>query len=259
MITDFVLELDGGAAFGPASYVQDDRRTALAAYFRRRDELKEKRTLFKGGAGVQGSNIEAMRDSLIADMRRRAGGKFEKAGVLCLFGSSNGAAVALAMAVLLQREMTINYLSLADLPMFAAGRNPPIPGIGAVKCSDPLVITTARSLISSRTVSAEGDRPAVILDDAIDAKVKENIFQHNGNSIKAHNFSPGWFWTSDMKNDEVHGRIDSPGWRNREAVNLTVGDIGFFQRRGDVFHQKLDDFAVSEVFEKRFPEELAKI
>ncbi|HWL92058.1 MAG TPA: hypothetical protein VNT79_00865 [Phycisphaerae bacterium] len=259
MITDFVLELDGGAAFAPASFVQDDRRAAMEAYFRRRDQLSQKRTLFKGGAGVQGSNIEVIRDALIADMRRRAGGKFEKAGVLCLFGSSNGAAVALAMAVQLQRELTINYLCLADLPMFASGRNPPIPGIGNVKCSDPVVITTARSIISSRTVSAEGDRPSVILDADIDAKVKENVFQHNGNSIKAHTFSPGWFWTSDMKNDEVHGRINNAGWRNLEALNLTLGDIGFFQRRGDVFHQKLDDFAASEIFEKRFPAELAKI
>lgn len=256
MITDFVLALDGGAAAGRASFVKDDRRANVEPYFKRREALKQERTLFKGGAGVQGSDLTAIRDNLIADMRERAGGKFDKRGILCLFGSSNGAAVALAMAAILQREVTINYLCLADLPMFASGRDPAIPGIGDVKTSAPLTIRTARTLISSRTVAADGDRPRVTLNDSIDAKLKENLFQHDGNTIEAHTFRPGWFWSSDMKNKEVHGQITNPGWINKEEPQQ-AGSLGFFERRGDKLHQLLDDFADAR-FEKTFPAELVK-
>jgi len=60
-----------------------------------------------------------------------------KGRVLCLFGSGNSAAHALALAVALENELTINDICLADLPIFAGGRNPPIPVVDALLPSTP--------------------------------------------------------------------------------------------------------------------------
>ena len=65
---------------------------------------------------------------------------------MCLFGSSNGASVALALAAALQDKLTINYLCLADLPMFAGGRSPGIPGVGDCAVFPPYATHKASSV-----------------------------------------------------------------------------------------------------------------
>jgi hypothetical protein len=265
VITDFVLTLDGVAPFGRFSqsdWQKDIAAAGTEAYFRRREELKQERTYFSAGPGVRDADIASVRDQLVAQMRQLAGGQFQKTGVVCLFGSSNGAAVALALAAALKNELTINYICLADLPIFAGGRKPPIPGVGALPPSDPILIRTARSLISSSIVNADGDRPTVTLEPDNNAKVKENYYQHSGNGIKSSMSSGKWFWTSDMKHGEVHGVINNSGWDNKEITGLTIEHPKLraaFGGVGDAFHQGLDDHVAAKVWPKRWPAELAKI
>ena len=185
MITDFVLSLDGVTRFRPPTWSKDFHIAGTEAYFQRREQLKQERVFLRAGGGASDSDIGSVRDQLVKQMRELAGGKFDKAGVLCLFGSSNGAAHALALAAALQNELTINYVCLADLPLFAGGRNPPIPGVGALPPSTPVIIRKAHSLIGSSIVHADGDRPQVSLQPDFNARLKQNFYQHAGNGIKA--------------------------------------------------------------------------
>ena len=263
MIADFVLSLDGVTSFRQPTWRKDLDIRGTEAYFRRRADLKQDRAFFIAGCGANDSGIEPVRDQLVAQMRQLAGGQFHKAGVVCLFGSSNGAAHALALAAALQGELTINYVCLADLPIFAGGRKPPIPGVGALAPTTPLIIRRAHSLIGSSIVHVDGDRPGVSLQPDIGAKVKENFYQHSGNGIKARTWSGEWFWTSDMKFGEVHGVITNSGWNdNQEITGLTIEHPGLrdvFGYKGDAFHQALDDHVATSVWPKRWPVELAKI
>ncbi len=263
MIADFVLSLDGVTSFRLPEWTKDNAVRGTEAYFQRRAELKQDRAFFRAGCGVQASDIAPVRDQIIAQMKQLAGGRFQKEGVLCLFGSSNGAAVALAMAAALQNELTINYVCLADLPLFAGGRKPPVPGVGDLVPSAPAMIRRATSLIGSSVVRVEGDRPKVLLQPDFNAKLKQNFFQHSGNGIKARTWSGEWFWTSDMKFGEVHGVIANPGWnQNQEITGLTIEHPGLrnlFGCKGDAFHQVLDDHVEANIWAARWPVELAKI
>jgi hypothetical protein len=262
MVTDFVLSLDGVIGFRPPDWLKDPKLKGTEAYFNRRAALGQERAFLRGFCGVKDSDIATVRDQLVSQMRERAGGQFQRAGVLCLFGSSHGASVALALAAVLQNELTINYVCLADLSIFAGGSNPPVPEVGALAPSAPVMIRTARSLIGSSIVNADGDRPRVSLQPDINAKVKENYYQHSGNGIKASRLTGDWFWTSDMKNGEIHGVISNPGWRNLEVINLRIEHSGlevFFQSKGDKFHAAHNDHVEQKVWSERWPVELAKI
>lgn len=262
MITDFVLSLDGVIAFRPPTWNRDPQVSGTEAYFKRRADLKQDRVLFMGSAGVKGGDFESVRNQLVTQMRQLAGGRLQKAGVLCLFGSSNGAAHALALAAVLQNELTINYICLADLPLFAGGSNPPIPGIGALAPSRPATFRRAFSLAGSIEVRVEGDRPKVSFQPEINAKLRQNFYQHSGNAAKTTTFSGEWFWTSDMKNHEVHGVITNADWSNQEITGLTIDNPrlrAIVGGEGDAFHAEHNSKVEMEIWGKRWPKELANI
>ncbi len=264
MIADFVLSLDGVTTFSLPNWSKDLQISGTEAYFQRRKDLNQDRVFFRAGAGASNSDIASVRDQLIKQMKELAGGQFQKSGVLCIFGSSNGAAHALALAAALQNELTINYICLADLPLFTGGRNPEIPnGIGPLIPSNPVKFIAARSKIGAIIVHPQGDRPKVALQNDINAKVKQNFYQHSGNGVKTFTLSGDWFWTSDMKHSEVHGEITNPGWNNnQEITGLTINHptLRFLVfAEGDAFHTALDDHVENNIWSKRWPAELAKI
>lgn len=265
MITDFVIELDGVVQFTVPSWIKDsDRPRGIEQYFNRRKSFSEPRVYFMGFIGTKSvGDLKPVSDEIIASMKKQAGGALHRDGVLCIFGSSNGAAMALAVAAAAQTEMRVQYICLADLPLFAGGRNPGIPnGIGNVAPTDPQMIRRATSLAGSITVQVEGDRPQFQLVTNINAKKKQNFFQHAGNNAKVGTFSGRWFWTSDMKNHEVHGFCMAAGWEPPQEIsgfrlqNPTADAI--LGQTGDNFHQQLDDFVTDNIWRKTFPSELAK-
>jgi hypothetical protein len=258
MITDFVLSLDGVTTFRRPDFSKDFEIRGTEAYFKRRAQLKQERQYFLAGVGASDGKIEPVRDSLISQMKQLAGGSFQKAGVLCIFGSSNGAAHALGLAAALQNELTVNYICLADLPLFVSGRSPAIPGTGAMIPSAPVTIRRAHSLAGFIEVHAEGDRPRVSLDRDINAKVKQNFYQHSGNTIRVGFLSGRWRWASDMKNEEFHGVIANAGWNDDQEL-VVKANPGFFENNGDVFHRTLDDHVTNNIWAQRWPLELAKI
>lgn len=263
MIIDFVLSLDGAEK----TQTNWQRGSGGKAYDEKCAKLTEARECWSTGVGIRGVGLVDARDRFINDMRNLSGGRIRKESVLCIFGSSHGASVALAVAAALQNELSVNYICLADLPLFAAGCNPPIPGVGNLKASPPLTITAATSMINSRTIFAHGDRPRATLQPDIGAKVKENFFQHTGNAIKFSSTTGQWFWGSDMAStagfrstNEVHGILH--GWNADQEIHISLPTQDWAHRTfgnlADLSHQVLDDHVVSEIWPKRWPVELAK-
>jgi len=261
MITDFVLSLDGVVTFKLPQFSKDLKITGTEAYFKRRADLKQDRAYFIAACGTKDADFPAVRNTLVPEMRRLAGGQLQKAGVLCIFGSSNGAAHALALAAALQIELTINYICLADLPLFTGGRA--IPGVGSLLPSTPIMIRGMIGKGGGSTVNAPGDRPSVSLQPDINAKFKQNFYQNAGNGTKVGLLSGKWFWTSDMKNEEFHGVISNSGWNaDQEITGLKVDNLtlrAIFGGEGDAFHQALDDHVETNIWTKRRFVELAKI
>ena len=264
MIVDFLLFFDGkdkGVNLGV--WQERAENFSTAAYFKRRKELGQSRMLISGNCSTREANIPAVRDQVISKMRLHSGGTFDKQAVVCLFGSSNGASLALAVAAALGNELTVNYVCLADLPLFMGGRQPPIPGVGPLAPSDPNMVMGAKSTFGSTTVLTPGDRPRVMLAPDINAKVKENFFQNSGNWVRRGALHRDkWFWYSDMAGEEIHGVITNPGWNdpaNQEVGGLSTPDPRFFlNSKADVFHQVLDDHVELNIWPGRWPVEIAK-
>jgi hypothetical protein len=261
MIADFVLSLDGVVTFRIPQFQKDPPVRGTEGYFKRRADLKQDRAYFFATCGTKDApDFPSVRDKVIAEMRRLAGGQLQKDGVLCIFGSSNGAAHALALAAALQNELTVNYICLADLPLFTGGRA--VPGVGSLLASNPVMTRGMIGKGGARFVHARDDRPTVSLQPDITAKLKQNFYQNSGNGTKVGILSGKWFWTSDMKNEEFHGVIGNGGWNNdQEITGLTVDNPtlrAIFGGEGDAFHAALDDHVEGKIWTNRWPVELAK-
>jgi hypothetical protein len=265
MIADFILRLDGVEEFKPPSWDRDPAAHYLGDYYQRRAARGGGRVLLRAAAGAKCGPIGPTRDQIILDMRRAADGNFQKDAFLCLFGSSNGAAVALALAAELQNDITIVYLCLSDLPLFNGGRSPEIPGVGNCAVNRPAYYDVVESGLDSRgvrkqivtdTIFGKGDRPKTTLNCAIEARIKDNIYQHSGNSIEPFLLRDGWKWTSTMPNHEVHGEITNGGWNNFERDVSNETTVWWHAKDGQ-YHRILNDNE-KWTFDARAQKELGK-
>jgi len=248
MITDFVLSLNGHPKVIQLSWLKDPTWQFTGKYFARKKLLNQERQLFvcQEPLPVHCGDITPTRDEIIADMRRQAGGKFEKSSVLCIYGSSNGASVALAVAAELQNELTVKFICLSDLPMFASGRQPGISGIGDCRVSNPVhydVVESKKTLnisfqISRGSVRPENDCPRVTLNFNFNAKEKRNYWQNNGNTIKPFIRQNGWYWGSSMPNSEVHGEVT--GWNNIK-LDMSKSNLEWYHAKDGQYHANLND------------------
>jgi hypothetical protein len=265
MIADFIVSLDGVSAFSPPAWAKDPAGHHLGPYYQRRAARGQERVLLRAHAGAACGNIAPTRDQIIINMRQAADGNFRKDAFLCLFGSSNGAAVALSLAAELQDQITIVYLCLADLPLFDGGRNPPLEGVCLCDAGRPQTYDLVErgldsrgkpKMITSETIFVKGDRPSTTVLRPIKAGTKENVYQHQGNSIMPYLVRDGWRWTSSMPNGEVHGKIRNADWVNTE-IDVSKKQLKWWHAEDGQHHANLDDDALSD-FGRRAQQELGK-
>ena len=170
------------------------------------------------------ADVTVTRDSVMRKIAAEVGGNFSRLGAICLFGDSNGSGTILAIAQALKANRAPKpvYVALGDLTMFPFGRDPPIPGIGALIPKNAPDVAWGRVFVPLRgglaPNAAVGDYP-LIDPPGIEADLLENYFTEQGNRISLFNHTPiapsgGWWWTSSMNGSEVHGAIDSKAWNN---------------------------------------------
>ena len=169
-------------------------------------------------------DVTVTRDSVMKKIAAELGGNFSRLGAICLFGDSNGSGTILAIAQALKANRAPKpvYIGIGDLTMFPFGRDPPIPGIGALIPKNAPVVEWGRVFVPLRggmaPNAAVGDYPKID-NPGIEGDVLQNYFTEQGNRFSLFNHTPispsgGWWWTSSMNGSEVHGAIDSPAWDN---------------------------------------------
>src|SRR5262249_5412551 len=141
-----------------------------------------------------------------------------RASAICLYGTSNGSGLILAVGKALQGSGApkITYIGVGDLTMMPFGRSPPVPGIGDLQ---PVNAPQVGLGLSANPVAGLGSRlglpasvsdlaPPRIADPGIDADIRENYFTVQGNRARGFSLSPAgannWWWTSTQKFREVH-------------------------------------------------------
>lgn len=280
---DFVLQIDGVQEFREFIWAEDRHPPGTEPYYEARERRSGPSVMFLAGTSVKASQFNGdlgpVRSAIIASMKRAAGGDLKNVGTVCLFGSSNGCAAILSLAAALEAQnVKINFICLADLPMFAGGRSPEVQDIGpnrptndpnvslGVKASrfvfGPLGLVPVPRPGMAIKAAAHNDVPKVTLQTKLKAVVRENYYQTKGNRIKARitSLNTTWRWTSDMAGGEVHGEID--GWKNEKITNLTIKDptlAPLLFEADDEFHNALDDHILNNIWYKRWPVELAKL
>ncbi len=197
---------------------------------------KLSRTLKQIGCGADpdlAPNLQALLD----EIGRATGGDPRRLGVVCLFGTSNGSGLILALARALNRlagAPRLTYVAVGDLTMMPFGRSPDVPGIGTlqpVNAPDLGLLVTANPFAGlfgrGLPVSASDIPPPRIADPGIVADRRDNHFTAQGNRVRLFSLSPAgadsWWWTSTQNFGEVHGRID--GWTNLERVTTSSGSV----------------------------------
>ena len=141
-------------------------------------------------------------------------------GALCLYGSSNGSGLILAIAKALQDRGApkATYIGLGDLTMMPFGRNPPVPGIGNLQPTNLpqvrlglQVNPVSRPFALLLPPSVKDAPPPRIPDPGVFADKRENFFTVEGNRARIFTQSPAgtdnWWWTSTQNFGEVHGEI----------------------------------------------------
>lgn len=267
MITDFIVSLDGVRGFERPTWNKDPVSHFLNTYYAERKLRGQDRLLLRAHMGVRGGDIQGTVDLTILTMRHAANADFNKEGFLCLFGSSHGATIALALAAELHEKIKIIYLCLADLPLFNGGRNPPIEGVCRCDCGQPRHYEVVRDVkigpkifpkaIKMNNIFVEGDRPSTLVTKDIRAKTKENVYQHNGNHIKPYLIRHGWHWSSSMDHEEVHGKIRNSDWINIEKDVSGNPNLDSLEHMDPQHHKNLDDWAKFR-FDERLQETMGK-
>jgi len=259
MVADFVIQITGEGAFAGATW-RAEPPYGYDKYYTKRQAGQHSRKLYHSYIHAACEDLSAPIRTIKTGMEQQAGGKLERTGIVCIFGSSNGAAVALGLAKAIEREISVQYICLADLPMFASGRSPGIPDVGNCQTFPPDIRKEARSVISSRFVINPDDRPHILLTSDVAVKKKENYFQHNGNDFMPFTFRNGWYWGCRSLNGEVHGKIDNAGWNNKEfdAETIQLSDpISPWHAKAGQYHRRLDDHVKLHVWPGQVDTELA--
>ncbi len=163
-------------------------------------------------------------------VRDRTNGKLDTIGAFCIVASSNGCSMALAFGAALKKAGAprLSYIGVADVTFFPFGRDPAVPGAGALQPRNaPLIfggIDAGASDIVLSALKVHYPRtgrlsvPEVVLNEDVDAERRRNFFQTEGNHAKLVKKTPlgmpfDWWWFSSMKFGEVHGEL--VGWDNK--------------------------------------------
>jgi hypothetical protein len=230
---DIVIQSAGGKNFQPFFSPEID----ASGYERVKKGRNLTRTLITIGCGA-GSDPGPDRDQLLGKIDEATGNSNSRLGAICLFGTSNGCGLILALAKALQKRSGTPktlYIGLGNVTMMPFGRDPGVPGIGNLQPQNlPQVslglsanpIAGLRSRLGSFP-SAKDLPPPRIADPGVDAQIRKNFFEVQGNRVKVFTLSPAgrdnWWWTSDMTFGEVHGEI--PGWNNIPKTTTATSDF----------------------------------
>ncbi len=178
-------------------------------------------------------DVAITRDSVMTKIAAELGGNFSRLGAICLIGDSNGSGTILSIAKALKanRAPKPDYVAVGDLTLFPFGRDPPVPGIGALIPKNAPDLGWWQDLHPGfrglAPNAALGDYPRID-NPGIEADRLENYFTEQGNRIRLFNKTPisssaGWWWTSSMNGSEVHGAIDGGGWQNIPLMTTSSG------------------------------------
>jgi hypothetical protein len=230
---DIALIFNGGEPFTferpMLRDIDRNRHTREAA------KLSQPRRLLAFSRGS--SDITADLAQVMTMITQHVNGRFETVGQVCLLGRSDGCSLALAVAAELNARgvASLSYVGLSDVTMFAAGRNPPVPKIGALRTNNEPQVSSGVKRDNDAKLGLGGilqrihypfpevnSTPNITLDTDIVAKFKINHFQTLGNHVK-HTRDGRWIWFSDMAGGEVHGSID--GWENRFFIGVGNTDL----------------------------------
>lgn len=231
---DFYIVVRGGVPFGPIQETPADKMAVKPEkYLKKMGSAANLVCLEIGaGAGDVDNPIRAVADFVGA----KAGG-FRGIGAVSIVGMSNGAALALGLAVELNGNRSapqLRYVGATNIPLFAQGRKPPVLHIGAMK---PLSRPTTSTGLKGRAKGAIFLRPSSVdltfdqsvpprvkLDRSFMSRKKVCFFETEGNHVTWVRLTSHWDWWSDMAGGEVHGEIE--GFDENRRVPAT-GDSDF--------------------------------
>lgn len=252
---DIVIEAIGSNSFRPIRDAELD-----TTFYERAKKIRQlKRTLLGIRCGAEADLASNLKD-LLAEIDGATGNQLGRIGALCVYGTSNGSGLVLALAKALQDRGAPKptYLGLADLPMMPFGRNPPVPGIGNLQpVNRPEVsfgigaqlVPLGGKLIPPSVAHAP---PPRINDPGVDAGKRENFFTRQGNRVRLFSQSPAgrlsWWWTSTMNFGEVHGEVG--GWTNLERTTSAGGPVLGGRGPGSIdenHHDQLCGLALKEM------------
>lgn len=229
---DVVIESLGSNSFRPFGTAGID----LTFYERAKKIRNLTRTLLSISCGAD-EDLDSNHKDLLAEIDKATGKNRARIGAICLYGTSNGSGLMLAVGKALQGSGApkITYIGVGDLTMMPFGRKPPVPGIGDLQ---PLNAPAVGFGLSANPVAGLGSRlglpasvsdlaPPRIADPGIDADVRENYFTVQGNRARVFSLSPAgannWWWTSTQNFGEVHGEI--PGWKQLPKTTTDQGSV----------------------------------
>jgi hypothetical protein len=226
---DLVIESLGSNSFRPLGTAGIN----TTFYDRAKKVRNLTRTLLSISCGADGDLDPNLKD-LLAEIDKATGSNMARLGAICLYGTSNGSGLMLAVAKALQGRQApkITYIGVGDLTMIPFGRNPPVPGIGDLQPVNAPTISTGLAVVGgvfSRAIppSVADGVPPRIADPRIDADVRENYFTVQGNRARVFSQSPNgadnWWWTSTQNFGEVHGEI--PGWKQIPKTTVDNGSV----------------------------------
>jgi hypothetical protein len=223
--TDFVIELQGAV---PNDGKRDQGNHGLkinlaARQAKLRGQTRPLEHWARGASdgGPNGAMLEPkLTGKIIEDIRDVLRTSGNQAGLVCIAGYSKGSIYALRLGQELKDAgIPLNYVGLADLPIFPFGY-PPIPTFPDMTPLNDPTVDINRADLPPRTVSPPQVRPPEIT-----AKRRRNYYQNDGNgaSVKrqpgARIVPYGWWWSSQMQFEEIHGEVLDWG-------NLDVGAAG---------------------------------
>lgn len=199
-----------------------------------------KRTLLNIGCGSEGTvpgELGGNIGALVAAIDKATGGDMQRIGALCLYGTSNGSAQTLGLAMALQkRGARPTYVGLGDLTLMPFKRDPEVPLVGDLQPVHAPRVSLGTGLNPFATLKAyklppnvDDSDPPRIRDPGVLGGTLENYYTHNGNRMRVYSQSPAgannWWWTSTMHHGEVHGEIEGGSWRNKRVATTSDGTI----------------------------------
>lgn len=227
---DIVIESAGSNSFRPFSE-PGINRTFYDRATKNRNLTRTLRSIRCGASADLGPDLK----ELLTEIDNATGGDMGRIGALCLYGTSNGSGLILAVAKALQGRSApkATYVGLGDLTMIPFKRSPPVPGIGDLQPIDaPEISFGLRATNVGLTAkvlppSVKDAPPPRIADPGVVADRLENYFTVQGNRARIFSSSPAgspsWWWTSTQNFGEVHGTI--PGWTNIPRTTVSEGSI----------------------------------